>query len=120
MYDCLNSWKRPLWVMTYTVTTHHHLNAPIQKLIWQLGASRIANRRQLLGIHTKLFLVLKDETPIEAFVGSQNLVAPTSDNLMVRVTEPREVRELIAYFNHFWDQAKPISTVPVESKPKTK
>jgi len=115
MYEHIFKAKYDLWVMTYTVSCDHDIGVPVKKLIFSLGPSRIQNRRQLNGIHSKLFILVLDDVPIEAFVGSQNLVCPTNENLMVRVTNQHDLRELTHYFNHFWTQSKPLSTIPVES-----
>lgn len=100
--------NRSLWVMTYTVGAHG-LTVPITRLVHCLPIPRgtpappKVKRRQICNVHAKLYIVNYKDQPVEAFIGSQNLCAPTSANLVVRVDDSVSLQKLIKYFNHHWN-----------------
>lgn len=100
-FKWLNEHTGRLWVMTYTVNDNHGLRPEITRLIYSLGKTKLKPRTHVPGIHTKLYLTVDNRRPVSAFVGSQNLVSPTTENLMVRL-EQRFVNDMAEYFDHFW------------------
>lgn len=108
MYDLIRTDKKCtyLWVCTFTASEHHDLGKKtISRLIYCLGSSRAVKKRKFADIHTKLFIAFDGQTkPLYAFVGSQNLVAPTTHNLMVMLNDNVSVYTCIEYFDSLWQQ----------------
>ena len=139
MYDHINADPNIafLWVCTYTVSADHDIDKPIARLIHCLGkpGKVYPHIRKYTDIHTKLFLCFDGRAnPRMAFVGSQNLVAATTHNLMVGLRTTADVTACLNYFNHLWTppnrqpptqvatqssvQIFPTSAAPVPHSPK--
>lgn len=60
-------------------------------------------------LHTKLYLCYSSRITCKcAYLGSQNQTAPTTYNIMMRVTSRDLLERLQAYYNHIWNEAKPL------------
>jgi len=94
-----------LWIMTYSVSTCMERFLNIDRLLYSVGESNVKNKRKLQKIHTKLFIVLHKNKPFAAYVGSQNFVAPTTENIMVKLPKS-DNKFAVDYFLHYWNQAK--------------
>jgi hypothetical protein len=108
MFSWLNN-KHPSWtldVLTYTATPTVRLKNRIRRLVCAIREPGVVadHYRLVANVHTKLYLCYSNarEKTVCAFVGSQNLSAPTNENLMVRVDSPVSLKLLDTYFNHFW------------------
>ena len=92
-----------LWVMTYTYKRNNTLITPVKRLIYSVGETS-AKGKQLLGIHTKLYIQFSGDKIIGTYLGSQNLVKPTNANLMIKVPTKHH-KFFKEYFQYFWSQA---------------
>lgn len=100
-----NHWDT-IWVMTYTVHPSHAVKSKVGRLLYYAGCPDFCkNHRQLLNIHSKLYIGLAGGKPRAAWTGSQNFVKPTTENLMVAIPTAY-VPRVVSYFNHFWEEAK--------------
>lgn len=107
MYVLLNTFKKGhrCDVITYTASPHADLDLPVDRLIYCLGSHRATAKKKFSDIHTKMFIVKNEHGyPVCVFIGSQNLVAPTSHNLSYHITAPAEIAQCVAYFEHLWKQ----------------
>lgn len=94
-----------LWIMTYTTSpTITRLIYP-NRLLYTIGDARAKEIRQLSGIHTKLYLRVRKDKVVRSYLGSQNFVLPSTENLIVALPTSMN-RSVGAYFNYFWTQAK--------------
>lgn len=92
-----------VWVCTYTISRDHILKKPIQRLIYSVGPTRLMSRRRFSDIHTKLYITFnRDHIPMMAYVGSQNLVKPTTHNLSLAVCDRTQIEQCVDYFNRLW------------------
>lgn len=91
-----------LWVMTYTYKQNNTLRTPVERLVFSIGEAS-SKGKQLIGIHTKLYLQFRNKKIIGAYIGSQNLVKPTNANLMIKVPTKHH-KFFKGYFLHFWNQ----------------
>jgi len=119
--------KTTLWVATYTVSSDHPLRIQISRLIYyennnhRLMAKEVRKARS----HVKLYLQRRGRKTIGAYTGSQNLVSPTNNELMVKI-HPRHHRFLTTYYESLWNQATPnnlpvaIPTIPKQQTPTIK
>lgn len=94
-----------LWVMTFTVSPFMSRLIMPERILYSIGNAVAEETRCLKGIHTKLYLAKQGEKFCRAFIGSQNFVCPTSENLMVAL-ETKHTNHMVKYFNYFWNQAK--------------
>jgi hypothetical protein len=93
-------------VLTYTATDTVRLRNRIRRLVCAIrtGNPISAQVKLVANVHTKLYIAYAGRRTRCAFIGSQNLSAPTNENLMVRVDSPGSLKLLVTYFNHFWKQ----------------
>lgn len=95
-----------LWVMTYTASSLCPLEVEVTRLLTEIGGyPRAKQSKRLLRIHTKLYLQWMADKVVGCYIGSQNLVAPTTDNLMVQL-KPDYYDLMLAYYEHFWKQGR--------------
>lgn len=107
MYDYINATKActQVDVVTYTVSPHRDLSKKVRRLIYSIGVTRLPHKRRFADIHSKLLILLDaDENVLSAFVGSQNLVAPTLHNLMYHITDRPGLVACCEYFESLWNQ----------------
>lgn len=59
-------------------------------------------------LHTKLFICeSRGRHPFTAYIGSQNLVKPTTYNIMLRIKDESAISALRRYYAMIWTEAKP-------------
>lgn len=93
--------NKELWVMTFTASLIAGTIFKPHRLLFSIGESHAFKKKQLNKIHTKLFIVLKNNKPIVSYIGSQNFVLPTHENLMVQL-DTKYNKAMMNYFNHHW------------------
>lgn len=97
-----------LWVMTYTASITG-FGLQVERLLHgqPCAAARAKQVRMCSNIHTKLIIAWRSrQNPVAAFVGSQNWVAPTQINVMVEIKPHKDIKHLVDYYRHIWNQCK--------------
>ena len=105
MYLTINRLASYVWVCTYSASSRHKLlpQVKITRLIYCLGEARATKKVRYVDIHTKLFILFNGKSqPVGAFIGSQNLVSPSTHNLMFYITDPKHLEFCVDYFNTLW------------------
>ena len=88
-------------VLTYSCTGCQGLK--IKRLVTGLHCEQFDGvaMRHAENLHSKLFLCYRKRRLVDAYVGSQNLVAPTTLNIMLRAS-PKARKLLKEYFEQVW------------------
>lgn len=90
-------------VITYSVNPNLHFLRYVRRLIYGVPTSGLSSKKCKFSssIHTKLYLGYKNARLVKGWVGSQNLVHPTTINIMIELS-PRQRRVAAVFFNRIW------------------